>query len=139
MFVLFHVPLNCPDHPSNHLQQRPQIYHAIATAANNDRGIDAPNQPPSHPIRAPIITTRHLRICENETNACGFCPLVCVAVQDVELAGEPTNHPIVSTRDLHVACHREIYLFKKLGVEFRAIPSIQSSIYSVHDIVKTNR
>ena len=42
-----------------------QIFHAIATAANDDRGIDAPNQPPPHSIRALIITTRSLRTRDN--------------------------------------------------------------------------
>ena len=42
--------------------QRLQIYHAAATAASIDRGIAAPNHPPSHPIRAPMLTTRNLRI-----------------------------------------------------------------------------
>ena len=72
--------------------QRLQIYHAIATAANNDRGIDAPKQPPSHPIRAPMITTRNLRIRENETNASVFvCTgMCCCAGRGI---GWRTNQP----------------------------------------------
>ena len=34
----------------------------MTTAANRDREINAPIQPRSHPIRAPIFTTRSLRI-----------------------------------------------------------------------------
>ena len=79
------------------------MYHAISTAANNDRGKDAPNQPPSHPIRAPIITNRNLRIRDNEQKRpwtfCTRTIMRCCA-ESVELADQPTNHPIVSLRDL---------------------------------------
>ena len=94
--------------------QRLQIYHTIATVANNNRGIDAPNQPPPHSIRAPISATRHLRIREREANACFFVARVC-AVQDVELAAEPTNHPIVSLRGLYFTCRNE-YIFSEIWV-----------------------
>ena len=54
---------------------------------------------------------------------------VCVAVQGVELAGEPTNHSIDPLLELYFACRTEMYLFNNLGVEFRAVPSIHPSIY----------
>ena len=72
--------------------QRLQVHHAIATAANNDRGIDAPTQPPSHPILAPIITTRNLRIRQNQHDCLLFFSkgMCCRAGRGV---GWRTNQP----------------------------------------------
>ena len=82
-----------------------------------------------------MIPTRNLRIRATETYACVFVARVCVAVQDAQLAGEPTNHPSVSLRDLYFASKRKIYLFTNLGVEFRAIPSIHPSIHQTTQII----